>query len=156
MTHGSSTLAGRRDVQDRCAICSRLVCRPALRADARRAIRALRRTKSTMTKVQPNIIASQNDAFRAHPVEGWMLTSGVTESGAEFVTKAIEAVCSFDAFTPDNDPYGEHDFGSFRIAGKQLNWKIDYYDQRLEFGSPDPADPAITRRILTVMLAEEY
>jgi hypothetical protein len=31
-----------------------------------------------------------------------------------------------------------------------------YYDMALEFGSGDPADASITRRVLTVMLAEDY
>lgn len=109
-----------------------------------------------MTTIQPNIIASQNDAFRARPVEGWMLTSGITENGQAFVSEAVGAVQTFDAFTAENDPYGEHDFGAITVAGKRVFWKIDYYDRSLEFGSPDPADPAITRRVLTVMLAEEY
>ena len=63
---------------------------------------------------------------------------------------------TFRDFTPQNDPYGEHDFGSFAVGEERLFWKIDYYDLSLEFGSNDPADPAQTKRVLTIMLAEEY
>ena len=56
----------------------------------------------------------------------------------------------------DNDPHGEHDFGSFELCGRKLFWKIEYYDPDLQHGSEDPADPAKTMRVLTVMLAEEY
>lgn len=76
---------------------------------------------------------------------------------------------TFDAFTPDNDPYGERDFGAIyqgvdgvwstsRPVDVALTvfWKIDAYDRELRFGSEDSADPALTRRVLTIMLASEY
>jgi Protein of unknown function (DUF3768) len=44
-------------------------------------------------------------------------------------------------FNTNNDPYGEHDFGSFELAGEKFFWKIDYYDSLCEFGSEDPGDP---------------
>ena len=51
-----------------------------------------------------------------------------------------EQVECFSAFTPENDPHGEHDFGSFDSAGKTICWKIDYYDRSLTNGSEDPSD----------------
>ena len=38
------------------------------------------------------------------------------------------AVQTFDCFTTDNDPHGEHDFGLIEIAGERIMFKIDYYD----------------------------
>lgn len=40
--------------------------------------------------------------------------------------------------------------------GTPIFWKIDYYDRKVEFGSENPADPAQTTRVLTLMLAQEY
>jgi|SRR5271157_3867552 len=68
----------------------------------------------------------------------------------------VRRVQGFNTFTPDNDPYFEHDFGSFEHAGKMVFWKLDYYDRERRYGLPDPADERVTERILTVMLAEEY
>jgi Protein of unknown function (DUF3768) len=68
----------------------------------------------------------------------------------------IEQVRSYTDFTPSNDPYGEHDFGSFEHHGQTVFWKFDYYDLDLLMHSPDPADQTVTCRVLTVMLAEEY
>jgi hypothetical protein len=80
-----------------------------------------------------------------------------------------ELIETFDAFTPDNDPHGERDFGAIYQTSdgrwttarpiepsETVFWKIDYYDPSLEWASEDPANPAITRRVLTIMLAEEY
>ena len=72
-----------------------------------------------------------------------------------FIDRAVSAVRRFRDFGPDYDPYGEHDFSTFELDGETLNWKIDYYDTKLEYGSPDPADPAVTRRVLTILLAEK-
>jgi Protein of unknown function (DUF3768) len=68
----------------------------------------------------------------------------------------IELVRAFDDFTEDNDPYGEQDFGSFAFKGQLINWKIDYYALDMAHGSEDPANAAITKRVLTILLAEEY
>ena len=68
----------------------------------------------------------------------------------------MQRVRSFADFTPDNDPAGEHDFGSFEHDGKTIFWKIDCYDRNMNYGSPDPADETVTERVLTIMLAGEY
>ena len=86
----------------------------------------------------------------------WLLTAGVVGLGVQRVAEAVERVKSFDAFNPDDDPCGERDFGSFELFGERLFWKIDYYNQALDGGSPDPADSSVTVRVLTIMLALEY
>lgn len=107
-------------------------------------------------KEQAEAIARLNDQHRARPGMDWVLTAGVHALGAAFVAQAAAAVVAFSDFSEDNDPHGERDFGAFEIAGRRLFWKIDYYDRNLALASPDPADPAVTRRLLTLMLAEEY
>ena len=62
----------------------------------------------------------------------------------------------FDDFCHANDPYEEHDFGSFEAEGHTIFFKVDYFDRNLKYLSPDPADPAVTVRVITVMLADEY
>lgn len=71
-------------------------------------------------------------------------------------TEVIMAIALFDDFTQYNDPYGEHDFILLKYQGQSLYAKFDYYDRSLEYGSPDPANLALTCRVLTLMLAEEY
>ena len=106
-------------------------------------------------------IASLNDAFRKCPFDRSLgktyMTSGVSALGPLFVARALSAVAAFDKFPADNDPYGEHDFGSFNLDGEKLFWKIDYYSKAdPNFGSEDPSDPLKTTRVLTIMLAGEY
>lgn len=108
-------------------------------------------------------LAEQNDAFRRNsewllPLKGERVhTAGIEALGLEAVLDIWSKVRSFSAFTEDNDPYGEHDFGSLdHPAAGKLFWKIDYYDLDLACGSEDASDPVKTRRVLTIMLAEEY
>jgi hypothetical protein len=102
-------------------------------------------------------IRNLNDAFRRTFFGGRvMLTCGVAGLPDMVKAKALLLVASFDQFTEGNDPFGEHDFGSFELADRTFFWKIDYYDQRCKFGSEDPADPERTTRVLTIMLASEY
>jgi hypothetical protein len=105
------------------------------------------------------LIRDFNDAMRIGGPTGagrWVLTRGVLSLGEDLVACVLTKVRAFDRFDADNDPHDEHDFGSFEVCGQALFWKIDYYDIDLEHGSEDPADAAITTRILTLMLAEEY
>ena len=102
-------------------------------------------------------IQQLNDAFRTTLNGGKaFVTPGVSALGPETAVRALTAVQSFAEFSPNNDPYGEHDFGALTIAGEKLFWKIDYYDLSMDFGSNDPADPAQTTRVLTILLAEEW
>ena len=98
-------------------------------------------------------IARLNDAARRN-VMSYMTSAGVISLEPSIVGDIYTAVYNYKRFTEDDDPYGEHDFGSFTVAGNKIFWKIDYYDQQLKYGS-DPLDPNC-RRVVTIMLAEEY
>jgi hypothetical protein len=102
-------------------------------------------------------IRELNDKFRTMLTGGRIvITPGIKALSKDQQIAVLKAVTNFTAFSEDNDPRGEHDFGAFDIDGTQVFWKIDYYDQALEFGSPDPSDPTKTTRVLTIMLASEY
>ncbi len=109
------------------------------------------------TNPRSSVIAQLNDQLRCYARGGQAaITSGVIDLGPGVVPVVLEAVRSFNQFSPDNDPYGEHDFGAVTVLGHRIFWKIDYYDRNLQFGSPNPADAAVTTRVLTIMLAGEY
>jgi hypothetical protein len=102
-------------------------------------------------------IAELNDRLRTTYVGGRiMVTSGGQALGRPAVHEIMIQLREFLDFNPDNDPYEDHDGGMFDHAGEQIMWKIDYYDLAVEYGSPDPSDPSVTTRVLTVFLAEEY
>ena len=108
-------------------------------------------------KSQSDAIRDLNDQFRRTLIGGsLMLTAGIVALGAEVQARIIAAVQAFDAFTPDNDPYGEHDFGSVEADGEKVFFKFDYFDLNRAMHSEDPADPSKTERVLTIMLADEY
>ena len=111
-------------------------------------------------------IAEQNDQFRAtwgadFTVPGQIvLTLGVADLSPAAKAIIMQRVQKFDTFTEDNDPYGDHTFGAFdfEIGGNsyRIFWKIDLYDTEYSMGSDDPANPQVTRRVLTIMHASEY
>ena len=102
-------------------------------------------------------IRDLNDEFRRTFVGGVVVvTAGVEAMPAEQRKSLLAKVRAFETFSEDNDPHGEHDFGAVDETGVRYFWKIDYYDRDMTMGSEDAADPTVTTRVLTVMLAEEY
>ncbi|TBC71550.1 DUF3768 domain-containing protein [Rhizobium leguminosarum] len=102
-------------------------------------------------------IRTLNDAFRCNPTAGRVvITSGVSALPHDQRLALLLAVVGFTAFDAGNDPYNEHDFGAIEQDRVSYFWKIDYYDQDYDMGSPDPANPHVTRRVLTIMRADEY
>ena len=96
-----------------------------------------------------------NDAAR-HSFQGCRVMITRSVAALDCVDAVLAAVRCYSDFNNSNDPYGEHDFGSFAVAGERLFWKFDYYDTDMQMASLDPADDTITVRMLTIMLAEEY
>lgn len=105
-----------------------------------------------------NTIRELNDMLRMTMIVGGkvILTSGVASLDGATKWLVIDTVRNFSRFTEDNDPHGEHDFGTFEVNGERYMFKIDYYDVNYEYLSPNPADPRVTRRVLTVMCSHEY
>ena len=102
-------------------------------------------------------IRALNDELRQNLTIGTaLITAGVAALGAEAVARIVKTIAVYDDFCHANDPYEEHDFGSFEVDDQTIFFKIDYYDKALAFHSSDPADPSVTERVITVMLAEEY
>lgn len=84
------------------------------------------------------------------------MTAGVKALGQWTMNAAVEAIRNFEEFSQDNDPHNEHDFGEVVVNGQRVWFKIDAYDNDLRYGSPDPTDPNVTTRVMTILLPEEY
>ncbi|WP_306115068.1 MULTISPECIES: DUF3768 domain-containing protein [unclassified Roseovarius] len=122
------------------------------------------------TTLQAAEIAAQNDLFRKaliDPVAAFemqtkgiqgqvLVTPGVSGEGAEFQAASLAAVATDTRFTDENDPYGDHTFGTVTVSGQKLFWKIDLYDADFTYGSERPFDLSVTRRVLTIMCPSEY
>lgn len=102
-------------------------------------------------------IRELNDQLRCKGLGGRVvITRGIEALGPDGVRDVLTAVARFDDFTEDNDPWGEHDCAVLTVSGRRFVFKHDYYDRDLTYHSPDASDPAVTERVLTIMLAEEY
>ena len=109
--------------------------------------------KSTQT----DRIRTLNDELR-HNLSGGtaVMTPGIAALGQEAVERIVKTIAVYDDFCHANDPYEEHDFGSFEADGQTILFKIDYFDKTLTYHSPDPSDSCVTERVITIMLADEY
>jgi Protein of unknown function (DUF3768) len=111
----------------------------------------------TISKIEQ--IRALNDRLRQNldiGVETAVITTRVAALGNEAVARIVKTIAIYDDFCHENDPHEEHDFGAFEADGHVIFFKIDYYDPNLTCNSTDPADPHVTHRVITIMLAEEY
>ena len=99
-------------------------------------------------------IRELNDAFRKSFKGGKVVaTQGVAALGDHEYHRVLQAVQEFSDFNNDNDPHGEHDFGSFEYHHQKFFWKIDLYEEPGVKGTdPQP----VVKRVLTIMLAEDW
>ena len=122
---------------------------------------------------QTDHIRRLNDMARTHPEivnATWVMTPGVTAllvcelaegepmepQSPQRMAALRQAIATFYDWSEGNDPYGEHDFGAFTLFGARLFFKIDYLHPDRETLAPVPGNIELCRRVLTVMLAEEY
>src|ERR1051325_10951258 len=96
-------------------------------------------------------IRALNDELRHNlPIGNAVMTTGIAALGPEAVARIVKTIAVYDDFCHANDPYGEHDFGSFEADRHKIFFKIDYFDKGLTAHSPDPSDPSVTERVITV------
>jgi hypothetical protein len=111
----------------------------------------------TIMNTKTTRIQQLNDEFRQRLTGGIaVMTPGVAALGPTAVERIVKTVQVFDDFTHASDPWSEHDFGALDADGEKIFFKIDYFDKGLKAHSPDPSNPAVTERVLTLMLASEY
>jgi hypothetical protein len=102
-------------------------------------------------------IRALNDEMRQRLIGGMaVMTPGIAALGQDAVARIVKTIEVYDDFCHANDPHEEHDFGAFDADGKRIFFKIDYYHESMTVHSPDPSDPNVTKRVITIMLAEEY
>jgi Protein of unknown function (DUF3768) len=103
-------------------------------------------------------IAKLNDTLRKTQKGGTIvITQSVLRITGFNANVLLEELAKYDEFDQEhNDPYRERDFGCITLFGYELLWKIDYYDLERTYGSEDPADPEVTHRVLTIMLAIDW
>ena len=90
------------------------------------------------------VIARLNDEFRFTGKGGQLyMTAGIDALSVIEKLIILGEVRCFNAFTPDNDPHGEHDCAVLTCGGRRIIWKIDY----LPADVVEEPDPVVKRGI---------
>jgi hypothetical protein len=133
---------------------------------------AAREQKARIARLNDVARSAMGVACTAVATVGCRSLSASDQCRVRELIETFDAFDAFDAFDEDNDPHGERDFGAIYQLGdgrwtatrprlrdderERVFWKFDYYGRDLQFSSEDAANPAVTRRVLTIMLADEY
>lgn len=71
-------------------------------------------------------IKALNDNFRQTFIGGRvMLTAGINAKSQDDIAKILSEVRQFNHFTKANNPYNEHDLGSFDYKGEKIFFSIN-------------------------------
>ena len=109
-------------------------------------------------------IAKLNDELRKQIINNqWqkthnmiVMSKGISEYDPMEQNAIFEKVAEYNDFSEDNNPFKERHFGDFEFNFVKMYWQIDYYDLNGEYHSEDKSNPDITKRVLTIMKADEY
>lgn len=109
-------------------------------------------------------VGEANNRFRAEVLQGRpghhriLSTQGVQALSSPAIQAVLRQALLFpnDSFRESFDPYVDRDFIVVEHLGCRYWAKIDPYDLSMKSISPDPADDAVTVRVLTLMLPQEY
>ena len=106
-----------------------------------------------MTLTTDRIRALNDELRRNLPNSHAVMTTGIAALGPEAVARIVRTIAVYDDFCHANDPYEEHDFGSFEADGAAVFFKIDLYEEpEVKDSNGEP----VVNRVLTIMLADEY
>ena len=102
-------------------------------------------------------IAKTNDKLSSQliPTANFKVQMSPVVANSERLPEVLKGVRSFDEFNQDNDPYGEHDLGIFKVDGISYMFKIDYFDDEFKYGE-DPYEKPTCNRLLFILEASEY
>ena len=87
---------------------------------------------------QTHRIRALNDELRQYLIGGGaVITPGIAALGQEAVERIVQTVAVFDDFCHANDPYEEHDFGSFEAEDEKI------FSRSIIMIGPSPTIPPI-------------
>ena len=97
-------------------------------------------------------IIALNDQLRTTFKGGRVqMTPSVYELDDRLRGRALAVLARYSKFAADS----EHDCGTFIFAGFAFDWRIEYRTTDGSGVSPDPADPQVTLRVLTLYTMDD-